>query len=220
MYRRHQWRIFPFFFLYVVTVAINDAIRLDVGFLFGGSAHFYAYYFTDAINIGISFLVLYEVLEHILTSGTIKISRSTFFLFIAILFLVAATLAYFTVDSRKDPIINAIFLAEGSVRFAQVGVLLMFVVLTIFYGFYWGSQAFGISAGFGFYASVVLVNLYILKHLGRIDSKRFGFTDVSAYILATAIWLVYSLKQNKAIPPNLPEDKLSEFKEPLDRFKQ
>src|ERR1700760_3521693 len=91
MYRCQQWRIFPFFFLYLVTVAINDAIRLDVGYLFGATAHFYAYYGTDAINIGISFVVLYEVLEHILTSGTIKITRSTFFFFIAILFLAAAT---------------------------------------------------------------------------------------------------------------------------------
>jgi hypothetical protein len=220
VYRRRQFADFPLFFIYLCTVALNDAIRIIAALHFGLNSwpHFYVYWGTDKINIVLSFAVLYEVLKNVLTSGTIKISRSTFFLIVAVLFLASAVLAYVTTVPGKDPALMRLILSmEGVVRFAQIGVLLMFTVLTIFFGFYWGNQAFGISAGFGFYAAILLVDLYFRRVVGPAFHARFALIDISAYLLATAIWLIYALKRKPKPPASLPSDNLSEFEEPLKR---
>jgi len=222
MYRRRQFVDFPFFFSYVCIVVLNDAVRIFVKSHFGGWPDFYVYYGTDTVDIGLSFAALYEVLRNVLTSGTIKISRSSFFMVVSGLLLAAAILAYVTAsptDPIKDPpLMRAVLLLQGVARFAQVGVLLMFAVLTIFFGFYWGNQAFGIAAGFGIYASIQLVNVYFRGLSGPKGHKIFGLIYGESYLLATVIWLFYALKQRPKPPGKLPTSNLSEFEEPVEKL--
>ena len=222
MYRRKQFADFPFFFTYLCIVVLNDALRTLVRAHFGGLPAFYVYYGTDTVDIGVSFAALYEVLRNVLTSGTIKISRSTFFMVVCGLLLAAAVLAYVTASPanplKDPPLMRAVLLLQGVARFAQVGVLLMFAVLTIFFGFYWGNQAFGIAAGFGLYASIELVNVYFRGLSGPKGHKIFSLIYGESYLLATIIWLIYALKQRLKAPTSLPTNNLAEFEEPVEKL--
>jgi hypothetical protein len=222
MYRRRQFTDFPFFFAYICVVVLNDAVRIFANSHLDAWTSFYVYHGTDAVDIGLSFAVLYEVLKNVLTSGTIKISRSTFFMVVCGLLLAAAVLAYVTAsppDPLKDStLMRAVLLLQGVARFAQVGVLLMFAVLTIFFGFYWGNQAFGIAAGFGLYASIELVNVYFRGLSGPKGHKIFSLIYGEAYLLATVIWLIYALKQRPKPPVSLPNNRLFEFEEPVGKL--
>ena len=220
MYKRGQVRAFPLFFSYLTAVLVNNLIRIAVGFCCPGnsSPYFYTYWGTDIVNVGLSFAVLYEVLDSVLTSGTIKVSRSTFLLLISILALTSAVLAYFTKTSVDFPLIHGILLAEGTVRFAQIGVLLVFLGLTLFFGFYWGDQAFGISAGFGFFAAVMVVNTAIRQLSGQADNRRFALTNVGAYVISSLIWLFYALKTPKSPPPTLPPDEVSKYTDSIKKI--
>jgi hypothetical protein len=221
MYRRQQHRVFPVFFSYLAAVLVNNWIRRATHILYPGNSaqYFYVYWITDVINVGISFAVLYEVLKNVLTAGTIKVSRSTFFLIVALLLLASVTLSYFTTPPAKDPVLfQTILLAEGAVRFAQIGVLLVFAALTLFFGFYWGNQAFGISAGFGSYAAVMFVNARIRQRVGLSDSTRYAMTDITMYTIATLIWFFYALKRPKVPIPGQLHDQISTYSEPISRM--
>jgi hypothetical protein len=89
----------------------------------------------------------------------------------------------------------------------QIAVLLLLAVLTVFFGFYWGNQAFGIALGFGLYAAMVIVNSELYGHVGVKYFHIHNVIDVLAYSAASLIWLAYAVKERKEDPPDLPKDR-------------
>src|SRR4051812_45554265 len=76
LYHRGEARSFRAFFIYLIFTGISSYAFIPVTKYWGFSSYqyFYGYWATTAISIGLSFVVLYEVVRNVLTSGTLKIS--------------------------------------------------------------------------------------------------------------------------------------------------
>jgi hypothetical protein len=217
LHRGKQSRLFPWFIAYLIFVSINAYIGLAVLFL-SPSARFYTYWIGQGVAIGLSLVVLYEIFTHVLTSGTLKISKSTFLLITAILVLIAAGLALFEVSAIDNKVFYTILLLTRTVRIVQVGLMLVLAVLSAFFGFYWSSQAFGIAVGFGFYATTELINFTVRTTLGTTVNWLFSWVSVLSFQFAIMVWMIYAAKGRKLPLMALPDDKVSPWSEPIERL--
>jgi hypothetical protein len=206
MERSRQRRQFEWFVGYLVWVALTSYFQFALRFI-KPSITFYTYWATQAVAIGLSFVVLYEVFRHVLTSGTLPVSKSNFVLINAVLLVIAAVMALKLQGVDTNPTMYTIFVFTRSVRVVQVGLMLILAALSLFFGFYWGCQAFGIAAGFGLYASVELVNHTVRAMLGPIGNQIWSWVSVLSYQCAALIWLAYAIKGRKLPVMELPEDK-------------
>ncbi|MCU1309536.1 MAG: hypothetical protein JWO20_661 [Candidatus Angelobacter sp.] len=217
MRRTQQSRSFPAFLVYLVSVAFFSYFSLAVHQLFP-SFHFYSYWTGQVVSIALSFLVLYEVFRNVLTAGTLPVSKANFALINAVLLLMAAVVALKMQGADTEKWLYAIFLFSRTVRIVQVGLMLILVVLSISFGFYWSSQAFGIALGFGFYASTELVNNTVRALLGPNGNRIWSWVSVLSYQCAAVIWIVYAAKGRKLPVMELPENKVSLWSEPIERL--
>jgi hypothetical protein len=187
---------------------------------FNSSPSFYVGLGKDTISIGLSFVVFYEVIQNVFTSGTLKITRSTFTLLAAVFLLAGALLSVLMKIDSPSKIMKDVLVAQNVVRFDQVSFLLLLAVLTIFFGLFWGDLAFGIAAGFGVYAIMELLRVYLSVHMGFAGSHFTNLLGQWSYQVASLIWLYYAWKKPKSPSKTLPSDKVSEYTEPIDRLIQ
>jgi hypothetical protein len=100
-----------------------------------------------------------------------------------------------------------ILVFSRTARIVQVGLMFILVLLSLSFGFYWSSQAFGIALGFGFYASIELVNHTVRALLGPIGHQIWAWASVLSYQCAAVIWIAYAAKGRKLPVMELPDDK-------------
>jgi hypothetical protein len=215
--RRADSKSFRAFFIYLLAVGTKACAMYFVYARWGRSyTYSYCELVLNLICIGISFYVLYEVVQNVLTAGTITMNRSNVLLMTASLLIVAALLS-FTFEAKQDFLPLKIYMmASNLARFQQLGLLLTLAILTLFFGFYWGDLAFGVAAGFGLYASMELFNTYIRGHFGPVMNHLFNVADVWSYQAASCIWLFYLLRNRPPTkPPSLPKVELSQYEDPL-----
>ncbi|MCU1308346.1 MAG: hypothetical protein JWN45_3041 [Acidobacteriaceae bacterium] len=217
MHRQRQVREFPAFLAYLIWVALISYFQLALH-LFKSQLHFYSYWITQGIAIGLSFVVLYEVFRFVLTSGTLPVNKSTFMLINAVLLVIAAVIALVFQGADTDKTIYTIMVFTRTVRIVQVGLMLILVVLSISFGFYWSSQAFGITLGFGSYAAVELVNNTVRAMLGPQGNSIWSQVSVLSFQCAACIWLAYAAKGRKLPVMELPDHKVSLWSEPIERL--
>src|SRR4051812_5047880 len=128
LWRRGFKQAFPFFYLYLIFVAVKTYAMIPVKYYFGFSSweYFDSSWATNALSIGLSFAVLYEVVRNLFTDGTFNIKKSNFLLVNAFLFLLAVTLAFLAGENyHASTIMKAINTVEFSLRFVQVATLLV-----------------------------------------------------------------------------------------------
>jgi hypothetical protein len=218
--RRTDFKYFRGFLLYMLLVGGKSCAMYFVYGHWGYSSSTSSYisYALTLMCIGISFYVLYEVLRNVLTSGTVDLSGSNVLLIAFVLLVIAAVLSL-TFQAKQDSLLLKIeMMAENLARFQQLGLLLTLAILTLFFGLYWGELAFGIAAGFGFYASMQVINMYVRGYFGPVMIHLFNVADVWSYQAASLIWLFYILKKPKLPSKALPSDKVSEYTEPIERM--
>ena len=75
----------------------------------------------------------------VLTAGTLPVSKSTFMLIYAVLLVIAAVIALVMQGADTNKVMYTIFVFTRTVRIVQVGLMLILVVLSIAFGFYWSS---------------------------------------------------------------------------------
>src|SRR5438445_8183015 len=92
MHRTQQSRSFPAFLVYLLWVASTSYLNLALHKV-APLIQFYSYWITQAVSIGLSFVVLYEVFRNVLTHGTLPISKSNFVLINALLLTGAALIS-------------------------------------------------------------------------------------------------------------------------------
>jgi hypothetical protein len=217
MRRTHQSRFFPVFVIYLLWVASSSYFNLALHH-FAPVIQFYSYWITQAVSIGLSFAVLYEVFRNVLTEGTLPISKSNFIFMNGLLLLIAAAIALRLQGGDANKFMYTILVFSRTVRIVQVGLMLVLIVLSFSFGFYWSSQAFGIALGFGFYASIELVNHTVRALLGPMGHQIWSWVSVLSYQCAAVIWIVYAAKGRKAAVMELPENKFSLWSEPVERL--
>jgi hypothetical protein len=207
-YRRRKDHSFRWFIAYLVWVALVSYFQFIIYFVSNPYLFFFSYWIAQAVAVLLSFVALYEVFRNVLTSGTLPVSKSNFVLINALLLAGAALLAYKLEGGDTDRMMYTILVLSRTARFVQVALMLILVALSSFFGFYWSSQAFGIAAGFGLYASIELINSTVRAMLGPNGNKFWSWVSVLSYQLAALIWLAYALRGRKSPVMELPEAQL------------
>lgn len=218
LWRRDLHRQFPFFFAYVLLVLG----RSPVLFLLkqDRTVYFYAYWAAEAITVGLSLLVIYEIYRHVLSCTTFTMSRSTFFTLCVGLFAVAAAVAFLLESTDRPAMLRAIFILTGTVRLVQVGLLALLLIASMFFNFYWQSMPFGFALGYGLYALTELVVSAFRSSLGPSGDTIFALTKVLSYQVAVLVWIVfiYRHREEHALQA-LPGESLNEWLQPLRQVK-
>lgn len=207
-------RQFPFFFAYVLFMLG----RAPVLFILktDRTLYFYSYWIAEAITVGISLLVIYEIYRHVLSSTTFSMSRSTFFMLCVGLFAVAAAVAFLLENADRPPTLRAIFILTSTVRLVQVGLLALLLIASMFFSFYWQSLPFGFALGYGLYATTELVASAFRASLGPSGDTIFALTKVLSYQVAVLVWIffIYRHREGHALQ-TLPTESMSEWMQPL-----
>jgi hypothetical protein len=218
LYRRHLARLFPYFVVYLVFVGFKSYALIPVSKYsgFSSSLFFYGSWGSTLISIGLTFVILYEVVRNVFTSGTLKISRSNFMLLTALLLLAAAVLSTQMPALSDVPVMKGILAARNALRLEQIALLVVLAIATVFFGFYWGNLAFGIAAGFGVYASMDLVSGYVRGRLGIEGTHMSNLIDTWSYQIAAFIWLFYALKKQGTPPGGVPPNRSHDLAEHVE----
>jgi len=108
-----------------------------------------------------------------------------------VLLLVAAILAFSTSSAPNGRLITAILSLERSVLVMQAGMLLFLMLFSSRLGLTWKHHSFGISLGFGIYASGQLVISTLFAQLGTSFGEAYTLLQTVLYTAMTTIWLVY-----------------------------
>ena len=108
-----------------------------------------------------------------------------------VLLLVAAVLAFSNSDPSNGRWITAILSLERSVLVMQAGMLLFLMLFASRLGLTWKHHSFGISLGFGIYASGQLVISTLFAQLGTPFANAYTLLQSVLYTAMVTIWLVY-----------------------------
>jgi len=187
---RGKWvRAFPFFFTYTLVSVLITGFRFALRN--HEVAYHYVYWVTDGIYVVVGVAVLYEVFQHVF--GNLARAwwmRAVFpvFVILTIVLTLSRTQEPLT---GADAIMQTVLAAELGVRFLQVLMFVLLIVLAGLFGLRWRQREFGICAGYGIYASVNLVTTTRYYESGTKFTYLWGWVSVITYTIAVLIWLVY-----------------------------
>lgn len=180
---RNWFRVFPFFFAYVVGAEVVGVVRL----IFRHAPfelYSNVYWISDTALAGLAFLATYELFFKRLFPGFYK-TRLYRFIFpaAAILIIVAAALtALLGGRSSVLPATSRVY------EFLRTAILFFFVALMVLMGRQWERQEFGIAFGFALDVSTSLALIGIWSHTAN-RSAMLGRLAVIAYDLACILWI-------------------------------
>lgn len=202
----------PIFFVYTV-----QELFIGIALLFfnpAGNHYALLYWFHEAIAVLLGLLIIFEILGHVLpqSSSLTFVQKSLWILtgmaaITALLMLILAK-----PGTSHDPIYDMIVLAERSVRFLQAFLLIVVIALMSRLGLTWRDESVGITAGFGVYSALVLVDYELGAHLHLMSSSAFVLLSTAGYNVAVIIWAFYILRPLRVTPVgHLPKTDLAEW---------
>jgi hypothetical protein len=147
----------------------------------------------EAVNAVLGFKVIHEVfLDVFRPYHTLKDLGTLLFRWAGIVMLLVSVVVAFANSYEQSPLVHAITTLHRSVRIVQVGLILFLILFADLLGVSRKQISFGISLGFGLFASVELM-LMVLKSGGLVKEEIFDTINMVAYNVATLVWLGYSL---------------------------
>src|SRR5580704_6815157 len=196
MVRRGLHHDYPCFFNYTILQVVGDPILYFI-YPRWSPVYFYAYYFNIARSVLISFAILQEIFKDAFRpyEALRDLSVILFRWSALVVLLVGVMWAINSVHkSDNGTIIDAILLAERSVRLMQCGLVFFLLLFSEYLGISRRSLLFGISLGFGFFAAVnMLVATGMSHHNGVISRSNLRHINSAAYLVALVIWLGYTM---------------------------
>ncbi|HEV2991037.1 MAG TPA: hypothetical protein VG759_21540 [Candidatus Angelobacter sp.] len=204
MVYRRLYREFPFFFTYLITVASADIVRFMMFKPSMALAYFYAYWVTEAFEVLLGFLVLYEVfLIRLFPQFNVTVIYRWLFPAMGAI-VVGLTVWMFLGAPSTGPskIVTIIGAATMALNFCQVSFLIFFAGLTVYMQRELGRYEAGIGTGFGIHAAV---KLFVTgQWVGRsYASARLDQLPTISYLLAILIWLFF-LSKSEPKPEETP----------------
>jgi hypothetical protein len=214
-WRRKVHKKFPVFFLFLLAQIAIFVVIFPLwlaGNLAGNNpagsgnsnndrlAGYYTLYFGlfwlgEAINAVLGFKVIHEVfLDVFHPYHTLKDLGTLLFRWAGIVMLLVSVVVAFANSYEQSPLVHAITTLHRSVRIVQVGLILFLILFAGFLGVSRKQISFGISLGFGLFASVELM-LMVLKSGGLVKEAIFDTINMVAYNVAIVVWLGYSLSR-------------------------
>ncbi len=196
MFRRGLYRKYPYFFNYTILQVVSVPLLFWLN-LRSYTVYYYAYYFNTGLSILISFAVLQEIFKDAFRpyEALRDLSVILFRWSMLVVMLVGVMWAINTTHKIDDaPITDALLLAERSVRLMQCGLVFFLLLFSEYLGISRRSILFGISLGFGLFAAI---NMLVVTGISREEILLRHTTlrqiNSGAYLLATLIWLGYTL---------------------------
>jgi hypothetical protein len=193
MIRRKLYRVFPFFFAYVVCQILIFSILFPVYRSDSYQLFFYVYWATTAVSVGLGFKVIHEVFLDIFRPyHTLKDLGSVLFKWAGlVMLLVAGVAAASSPISESGPLVQAVLTLQRSVRVVQCGLVFFLLVFSRYLGISWRQRSFGIALGFGSFASIEL-SMIALRVGSYISEPTLSLINMGAYNCAITIWFVYA----------------------------
>ena len=193
MIRRKLYRVFPFFFAYVICQILIFSILFPVYRSNSYLLFFYVYWATTAVSVGLGFKVIHEVFLDIFRPyHTLKDLGSVLFKWAGlVMLLVAGVAAASSPISESGPLVQAVLTLQRSVRVVQCGLVFFLLVFSRYLGISWRQRSFGIALGFGSFASLEL-SMIALRVGSYISEPTLSLVNMGAYNCAITIWFVYS----------------------------
>jgi len=202
MIRRKLNRIFPTFFIYIISQILNFAVLFPLYLHQNGSAayarFFYAYWISSAISISIGFKVIHEIfLDVFRPYHTLKDLGTVLYKWAALVMLLVALVVAAASPGSQSPLTQAVIIVQRCVRVIQCGLILFLLVFSRYLGVSWRQHSFGIALGFGGFASVELTAVALYSG-GQIHPDTLSLLNTAAYGFSILTWLGYALLKKEA----------------------
>jgi hypothetical protein len=224
IWRRVHWRFPFFFFCRAFTLLLEGALALVVH---KQALYFYIYWIGEALYVVLSFMAIREGFNAVFSKLYSSVwVRSLFPFTAAVLLLAAAVRAASHTGSQMGRLPEAIVSVEVGVRFLQVGIFGLFLLLTRVFRSFWDRYAFGILLGFGISGAGTLSVLLLRSEFGTRFDSVVGITPPIAYLIAETVWLITFVTHSagRATSGNLlladPDQVLADVKRNTDSVKE
>ncbi|MGB8889651.1 MAG: hypothetical protein WCC87_23205 [Candidatus Korobacteraceae bacterium] len=195
MVKRGLHHDYPYFFNYTILQVVGVPV-LYIILTRSYSVYFYAYYFNVALSVLISFAVLQEIFKDAFRPyEALRDLSVILFRWSALVVLLVGVMWAINGAHKSDngAIVDAILLAERSVRLMQCGLVFFLLLFSEYLGISRRSPLFGISLGFGLFAAVNMLVATAMTHHGILRQSTLRHINSEAYLLAIVLWLGYTL---------------------------
>ncbi len=195
MLKRGLYRQYPFFFNYTILEVVSTPL-LAIIYSHFPTIYFYAYWINMGLSILLSFAVLQEIFKdafrpyEALRDLSIILFRWSALVVLLVGVMWAINSAH---KSQSDMVGSLMLLADRSVRLMQCGLVFFLLLFSEYLGIPHRSMLFGISLGFGFFASVNMLVATALSHRGMLRPDTLSEINSAAYLVSVMIWFGYSL---------------------------
>lgn len=185
--RRRAYRVSPCFFAYAAFGVAASVAR----FLVHNHPHpyFATYWITEAGYCLLGIVAMYEVLRDVLSDLPRAWWVHLIFPMILVTSIGLSLARTHAVPSRLAGLLLWIVTGEIAVRSAQVLVFAGLASLVPLVGLRWHQYPFGVAAGFGLYATVMLLASAKFADSGTAFKFWWGVTSLVAYSVAVLIWI-------------------------------
>ena len=200
MLRRGLHREYPFFFNYTILEVISGPVLFILN-RESYNAYYYAYYVSLALSLLISFGVLQEIFKDAFRPyEALRDLSVILFRWSALVALLVGVMWAINASHKSDngAVMDTILLADRAVRLMQCGLVFFLILFSEYLGIARRSLLFGISLGFGFFASVNMLVATGASHRGIVPHSVLRQINSGAYLVAVMIWLGYSLAAEPA----------------------
>ena len=202
MYWRRLHRTFPVFFAYIVFQVVNFLVLFPIYQLsISPNAtdreiipYFYAYWISAAISLAMGFKVIHEIFLDVLRPyPNLKDLGTLLFKWAALVMLLVAMVVTAASQPGNDTLLaQAVIIMQRCMRVIQCGLILFLLFFSRHLGVSRQQFSFGVTLGFGGFASVELVGLALFSG-GEIHSHTLSLINTTAYSFSILIWIGYAL---------------------------
>jgi len=200
MFRRGLQREYPFFFNYTILEVISAPVLFVLN-RESYTAYYYAYYFSLALSLIISFGVLQEIFKDAFRPyEALRDLSVILFRWSALVALLVGVMWAINASRKSDngAVMDTILLADRAIRLMQCGLVFFLLLFSEYLGIARRSLLFGISLGFGLFASINMLVATGAAHRGIVPHAVLRQINSGAYLVAVMIWLGYSLAAEPA----------------------
>ncbi|MGA7294365.1 MAG: hypothetical protein WBW85_17660 [Terriglobales bacterium] len=193
LWHRKVHKQFPAFFLFLIAQDINFAVIFPLWLVGNVTFYFWLFWLGEAVNALLGFKVIHEVfLDVFRPYHTLKDLGTLLFKWAGVVMLMVSVVVAFSNSSDRSLLVHAVTTLQRSVRIVQVGLILFMLLFSRFLGVSRKQISFGISLGFGLFASAELI-LMALNSGGYVKEDLFNTINMVSYLAAALAWVGYSL---------------------------
>jgi hypothetical protein len=216
MMQRKLHVVFPRFFSYIIFQIFKSGVLFAI-YRYYHENYFDAYWTGNAISVLLAIAVMDEILRNLLQEyGGIQTLTSLVFRWsCGLLLLLAIVSAFSSQQTNADRVVSTVLALERSVRVTQCGLFFLLMILCRFLRNCWRQNVFGIALGFGIFASIELVLVSAVMHLGEGPVAIVSLVKSAAYNGVTLLWIMYLRRQSESILEMDADPQLSALNESL-----